>query len=616
MIDRTHVRTTFAVTLALICGVLATACIDRPLAPSAAGSDAVSMNLVWTISKQLSTATRSIEVQVGYDLPGGAFVKLADDSFPVALSSLQLPVTVDLSSCLADPNRGTTSNVCPLVAFVSLKDATGTTIATASGGPINATPGTVLTALTVAVDGVRAVSVTPLAPSLPVGATTQLSATEADSAGTVLAGRAVTWTSTNPGVGTVSATGLVTATGLGVDTIKATSEGQIGIASVTTTVRYVSISLGRDHTCGLTNGGILYCWGLSRYGQLGVGAVNLLPGNDSAFLPTPSAVAGGHAFVQTTAGDHYHCALTSGGAAFCWGLNSQGQLGTGDTLARSVPTAVVGGITFASLSGGGLGVVGSPEGATSGGTSGTCGLTSPGAAYCWGYIVPNTTSGTLDSSLTALPVPGGLSFTQLTSGRLHTCGLATAGAAYCWGSNANGQFGNGTSTSSGITPVLAAGGMVFKKVAAGDLYTCGLTPAGAAYCWGAGELGNGTTSPSLVPVAVSGGLAFTDINAGPDDGVGVCGIISGGAAYCWGGNTAGGLGDGTTTERLVPTAVTGGILFTQVIPSRFRHTCGISTSGTVYCWGYNSFGQLADGAADINIANTDSYVPVRVIWQP
>ncbi len=593
---------------ALVCGVLASACADRALAPSAAASDAVRASVVWTISRQLSTDARTIEVQVGYDRPGGEFVKLADDSFPVALSSLQLPLTVDLSPCLSDPNRGAPSDVCALIAIVSLKDAAGTTIATATAGPTNATRGGSLAVLTVAVDAVKAVSIAPPAPSIPVGSTAQLSATATDSAGSVLPGRVVIWTSTNPGVATVSATGLVTAVGLGVDTIKATSEDQAGIASVTTTVRYVGISLGRDHTCGLTNSGTLYCWGLNADGRLGVGADSLLQGANplQQFLPTPGAVAGGRAFVQTSSGDVDGCALTASGAAFCWGLNTLGQLGTGDTLSRAVPTAVVGGITFTSLSGGG-----------NGGT-GNCGLTSAGNAYCWGYVLPNTISGIPDSSRTPLPVPGGLTFTQLTSGSVHTCGLTPTGVAYCWGGNSGGQFGNGNLTSTGVTPVLAGGGMVFKKVTAGILFTCGLTPAGAAYCWGNNsihQLGNGTTTASQVPVAVAGGLTFSDLNAG--GGNAACGVTAAGAAYCWGDNTAGGLGDGTTTSQSVPTAVAGGILFNQVIPSRFWHTCGIGTSGAVYCWGYNAFGQLGNGGHSMTSQDdADSHVPVKVVGQP
>ena len=112
-----------------------------------------------------------------------------------------------------------------------------------------------------------------------------------------------------------------------------------------------------------------------------------------------------------------------------------------------------------------------------------------------------------------------------------------------------------------------------------------MTTAGLAYCWGDnvdGKLGDGTTTDSTVPVAVSGGLTFQSVNAGSTHS---CGVTTAGAAYCWGDNREGQLGDGTNTDSTVPVAVSGELTFQSVSPG-YTHSCGVTTAGGAYCWGW------------------------------
>src|SRR5439155_14350452 len=186
-----------------------------------------------------------------------------------------------------------------------------------------------------------------------------------------------------------------------------------------------------------------------------------------------------------------------------------------------------------------------------------------------------------------------LGFTALSAGGYHTCGLTTRGAAYCWGRGFNGELGTGTTTASTV-PVLVSGGLSFAALSAGDFYTCGVTTGGAAYGWGCdnvGQLGNGTMTSSTVPVLVSGGLSFAALGAGISA---TCGVTTGGAAYCWGDNYYGDLGTGTTTASPVPVLVSGGLTFAALTAGTY-HTCGLTTSGPAYCWGYNAYGQLGNG---------------------
>src|SRR5438309_3172913 len=86
-------------------------------------------------------------------------------------------------------------------------------------------------------------------------------------------------------------------------------------------------------------------------------------------------------------------------------------------------------------------------------------------------------------------------------------------------------------------------------------------------------------------------LSFTDVSAG---GGHTCGVITAGVAYCWGNNGSGGLGDGTTTDRMSPVAVLGGLSFAAVSAGG-SGSCGVRTGGAAYCWGLNSCGQVGEG---------------------
>src|SRR5438067_2118836 len=269
-------------------------------------------------------------------------------------------------------------------------------------------------------------------------------------------------------------------------------------------------------------------------------------GGDGA--PTSPPGATGLAWAAVSAGFEHTCGLTTAGAAYCWGQGYAGKLGDGSTSDRSSPVLVAGGARFVSLSAGG---------------HHTCAVTAAGAAYCWGYNVygqlgVGTTTGpescatanpdvTVDCSVAPAPVAGGISFAAVS---------AAAGAAYSWGSNDEGDLGDGTTTQR-LTPVPVASDVRFAALARGiaNGHTCGVTAAGAAYCWGSnrtGQLGDGTTTQRLTPVPVASSVPFTAVSAGSFH---TCGLTAAGAAYCWGGNGAGQLGDGTGTDSFVPVPV-------------------------------------------------------------
>jgi alpha-tubulin suppressor-like RCC1 family protein len=178
-------------------------------------------------------------------------------------------------------------------------------------------------------------------------------------------------------------------------------------------VNYRSIAAGASFTCAIDADSVAFCWGQNVSGELGNGTV----GEDS---PAPTAVAGNLSFAQLSGGVYHTCGLTGAGAAYCWGLNATGELGTGDTASiESTPVAVAGGLAYTSIAAGGLS---------------TCALATSGVAYCWGNAI----------SPTPTPAGGSLTFSSITVGDETICAIGTDGVAYCWGANVGGEVGDGT----------------------------------------------------------------------------------------------------------------------------------------------------------------------------
>lgn len=184
--------------------------------------------------------------------------------------------------------------------------------------------------------------------------------------------------------------------------------------------------------------------------------------------------------------------------------------------------------------------------------------------------------------VTALVHLGSVAATPMVSaGANHTCALQASGAIRCWGTNGSGQLGNGGTASSSI-PVLVIGIETAISVAAGVAHTCAVLGSGGVKCWGAnyyGQLSNGSTTSSSVPALVNGVSGATSVVAGSNH---TCALTASGAVQCWGYNAQGQLGDGNVNNAIVVTA--GDI-----------HTCAVIMGGTVKCWGGNTSGQLGNG---------------------
>jgi len=345
----------------------------------------------------------------------------------------------------------------------------------------------------------------------------------------------------------------------------------------------LSVSSGWEHSCAVTSSGSAKCWGTGASGKLGNGPTGT--------TESPTEVAGFTSGVSAiSAGGMTTCAIKDGGA-WCWGEGSSGELGNGVSADSPVPVQVQGlgsGVSSISVSR----------------RSFVCAVHN-GAGKCWGSGANGELgrAGTTDSNV---PVDVDVltsGVDEVTTGEYHACARAS-GAAWCWGWNGNGRVANGSAVGTVVTspsPVTNLGSGV-TQISAGHDYTCAIQ-GGALLCWGGNgynKLGTAVTGQKTVPTAVQNmGSNVTQVSAGDDH---TCAIRSG-AAYCWGYGGDGEFGNGGTANASVPQAVSN-LTGVGMITAGTSRTCA-TDGGMVKCWGWNG-GTLGDGTS------TQRLLPVHV----
>lgn len=373
-----------------------------------------------------------------------------------------------------------------------------------------------------------------------------------------------------------------------------------------------SLASAQDHACALVEKEGVDCWGADFVGQLGDGRTD--PDSSS-----PVPVVGITEAVELTAGDipddfdyaeGYTCARNKDGAVQCWGSNEYGQLGNATTKSSDVPVAVADLDDASEIS--------AANGIYQGGIGGhVCALTASSTVECWGGNelgqLGNGTDVDSDVPVTVQGLTGAIAIA--TSGRA-SCAAKVNGTVDCWGQQANLPSGG---TLASQSPVEVSGLEDIVELSASGEYWCARSAAGTATCWGE----QSAAIPCEVePEEVCGGsglggddlwatTSIDSISAGTDH---ACAVIAG-TLYCFGFNQYGQLGDGETngTVELPGFAGVREVPDTSAptaIAASSEHTCVRMSSSAIECWGRNNFGQLGNGTT------TNSITPVHVLGIP
>ena len=241
-----------------------------------------------------------------------------------------------------------------------------------------------------------------------------------------------------------------------------------------------------------------------------------------------------------------------------------------------------------------------------------CALKADGTLWCWGA---NGYGQLGDTTLAdkAAPVPVtalGSDVVQVTVGYSYTCALKRDATIWCWGKNGSGQLGNGTTTDSATPTQTTALGSTVAEVAAGSDLACARKLDGTLWCWGFGNLGDGTgwnghSTPTQVTALGSevAGISVAQYHS--------CARKMDGSLWCWGMNTSGELGDGSFVDRSTPVEVTALGHAVSSVSAGMQVTCALKTDGTLWCWGWRNGGatptQVAGLGAEIVEVSVGEY---------
>ena len=353
------------------------------------------------------------------------------------------------------------------------------------------------------------------------------------------------------------------------------------------TGRWRSVSTGAEHTCAIDDHAQAWCWGSNASFQLGVTQTASQCGSPAvACSVVPVKVATGRTFVAISAGRSHTCALATDSVPFCWGSNSDGQLGVGGsaTAELQIPGTA-------------------PMRSISAGATHSCGVRGDNQLVCWGSNRFGAVGAGVGKGVPPTLVGGSARFTSVAATDERSCARTTTGRIMCWGAMWTETRGDTNFTSIRDTPGFVSGLGVMSAVSVGPNSACSLDSTGFVWCWESnlfGEQGAGPGPGSIAARRIASDEEFISVSVGDHY---ACGATIDGVGYCWGSNRDLQIGAITTeyctfartrcTTR--PVRVSGKQRFSMVSAGLGAHVCGVTDQYNLYCWGAGSFGQRGDG---------------------
>lgn len=419
--------------------------------------------------------------------------------------------------------------------------------------------------------------------------------------------------------------------------------------------RAKSLAAYSTGACALTESDVLRCWGKRRatpstiqepstFKRVALATVTecAIRSDDTLWCwtyvaPTPTQIAGSYSDIAV--GDFHRCAITTGGALVCWGNNSNGELGLGDTNPRTTPTQVGSATNWVDVEAS---------------DRHTCAIDSGGVLYCWG-AAPGLGNDAPLSSTTPMVMNDGMTFKGLAvssfvtaavrsdgalfrgtgstleqvgtatswttiresqhPARAHRCGFQGT-TLFCWGSNDRGQVGDPTATPDAIAAPLQIGAAgEYIDVAVGVAFSCAIrSDDGSVRCWGSGaegQLGDGRAiAPRATPSLVGTAGEWATLYASHER---TCAVRKNNTPACWGDRFNSGL---FPHDRQRPDSVAGEPAINSNVAelaASVTHFCVKRPAGGLTCWGQNISGQVGTGQTSPTAPATDVALTIKAV---